>query len=237
MVGMGRSSKLSADSENRGLDKRGFLFFLCSNVALSMGRGARETFKMWSSFSRVLAAAASGAALLTLSACDSGASAVAARDHAPFTDLTPGAGAEAPAARAAASQQAPAIDPRTQPVRQVDGRPVWAPNRRLGADEAALANFERNGADFGVRSVEAWITRVHDFVESPPRGVQRLTRSNGDVLLYDPAANVFAVVTAEGAPRTMFRPREGAAYWEQQKTLEASRVARAAERQTADASL
>jgi len=180
--------------------------------------------------------AASAAALVALSACDSGASAVASRNHAPMTDLTPGAGLAAPD-RPAASQQAPAIDPRTQPVRQVDGRPVWAPNRRLTADEAALANFERNGADFGVGSVDAWITRVHDFVESPPRGVQRLTRTNGDVLLYDPAGNVFAVVTADGAPRTMFRPAEGAAYWEQQKTSEASRLARETGRQMADASL
>jgi pyocin large subunit-like protein len=191
---------------------------------------------MWSSFGRVLAAAASGAALMALSACDSGASAVAARDHAPMTDLTQSTGLAAPN-RPPASQQAPAIDPRTQPVRQVDGRPVWAPNRRLTADEAALANFERNGADFGVGSVEAWITRVHDFVESPPRGVQRLTRTNGDLLLYDPAGNVFAVVTADGAPRTMFKPLEGVAYWEQQKTSEASRVARAAGRPTPDASL
>ena len=34
---------------------------------------------------------------------------------------------------------------------------------------------------------------------------------------YDAKANVFAVVTKDGAPRTMFKPRDGAAYWDQQK--------------------
>lgn len=185
---------------------------------------------MLSSFGRVLAAAVSGAALMALTACDSGASAVAARDHVPVTG-----GADAAPSSTAAAQALPEIDPRTQPVRLVEGKPVWAPNRRLTPDEAAKANFDRNGAEFGVTSLEAWIERVHDFVETPPRGAQRLTRANGDVLIYDPAGNVFAVATAEGAPRTMFKPREGAAYWEQQKSLEASRVARAAERADAAA--
>ena len=55
------------------------------------------------------------------------------------------------------------------------------------------------------------------FVESPPRGTETLTRRNGDKLLYDPHGNVFAVVTRDGAPRTMFKPRDGQAYWAEQK--------------------
>ncbi len=37
------------------------------------------------------------------------------------------------------------------------------------------------------------------------------------MLYYDPKANIFAVADREGAPRTMFKPRDGMAYWQQQK--------------------
>ena len=180
---------------------------------------------------RGVAAMAAGAAILGLAACDGGASAVASRDHSATTDVTMASVAASPAA---SRLEAPAVDPRTQPVRQVDGKPVWAPNRRLTADEAAKANFERNGEDFGVRSVDAWVAKTHDFVENPPRGAQRHTRANGDVLIYDAAENVFAVATKDGAPRTMFKPREGAAYWDKQKAAETARLARA-DRKAADA--
>ena len=51
-----------------------------------------------------------------------------------------------------------------------------------------------------------------------------INRQNGDRLIYDPRANVFAVVSKDGAPRTMFKPRDGAAYWAQQKDREARRA-------------
>jgi hypothetical protein len=35
--------------------------------------------------------------------------------------------------------------------------------------------------------------------------------------MYDPKANLFAVVDKDGAPRTLFKPRDGTSYWAQQK--------------------
>jgi pyocin large subunit-like protein len=182
---------------------------------------------------RSVAAMAASAAILGLAACDGGASAVASRDHSTTTDVSM-ASLPASSASAVARGDAPAVDPRTQPVRRVDGKPVWAPNRQLTADEAAAANFERNGADFGAKSVDDWVTKVHDFVDDPPRGVARLTRANGDVLMYDAKQNVFAVATKDGAPRTMFKPREGAAYWDKQKATETARLARAEKASSSD---
>ena len=174
---------------------------------------------------RSIVAMAASAAIMGLAACDGGASAVASRDHSTTTDVTM---ASLPASSTAGARaDAPAVDPRTQPVRQVDGKPIWAANRQLTADQAAAANFERNGADFGAKSVDDWVTKVHDFVDDPPRGVATIKRANGDVLLYDAKANVFAVATKDGAPRTMFKPREGAAYWDKQKATETARLAKA----------
>ena len=56
-------------------------------------------------------------------------------------------------------------------------------------------------------------------------GPSALTRPNGDTLLYDPKGNVFAVATKAGAPRTMFKPDDGPAYWEEQKASMARRQA------------
>jgi hypothetical protein len=40
--------------------------------------------------------------------------------------------------------------------------------------------------------------------------------------MYDAKANLFAVVDKDGAPRTLFKPRDGATYWKQQKDSVAS---------------
>jgi len=109
------------------------------------------------------------------------------------------------------------------PVRQVNGKPFWAANKRHGAEDNAQYQFGKNGADFGAASENDYITKVHAFVESPPASAETMNRKNGDRLIYDARSNTFAVVTKEGAPRTMFKPRDGAAYWAQQKTREASR--------------
>ena len=51
-----------------------------------------------------------------------------------------------------------------------------------------------------------------------PPGAESVNRKYGDRLIYDAKSNVFAVMTKDGAPRTMFKPRDGAAYWAQQKS-------------------
>ena len=112
-------------------------------------------------------------------------------------------------------------DPRDQPVPQVDGKPMWAANRKHTAEENAQYQFAKNGGDFGAKSETDYVRKAHSFVERPPGSAETLERSNGDKLIYDPGGNVFAVVTKDGAPRTMFKPRDGATYWAQQKAREA----------------
>ena len=164
---------------------------------------------------RVSVVALAAAGVLALSACDRGPAAIPARDHS----AEAGGSSLAPAASAAAETGGAAdqADPRKAPVPLVDGKPMWAANRRHTAEENARYQFGRDGADFGARDLDDFVAKAHAFVDHPPRDVQTLTRSNGDRLLYDAHANVFAVVSREGAPRTMFKPRDGAAYWDEQK--------------------
>ncbi len=161
-----------------------------------------------------------GLALVLVAACER-PSAVADKtpDQAPVQGLR-----EATPARTAEAGRNEA------PVRELDGRPIWSASRRGTAEENAQRAFDRNGEAFGARDLDDFVRKAHAFVESPPTGTERVTRPNGDTLLYDPKGNVFAVVTKAGAPRTMFKPDEGAAYWDEQK----SRLARQATRRSED---
>lgn len=116
-------------------------------------------------------------------------------------------------------------DAAQEPVRELDGKPIWSASRRGSAEENAQRAFDRNGEAFGAKNLDDFVRKAHAFVESPPAGTQRVTRPNGDTLLYDPKGNVFAVVTKAGSPRTMFKPDDGPAYWEEQKTSMARRQA------------
>ncbi len=155
------------------------------------------------------------ASLLALAACDGGPSAVAKRDGAPQS------GGESQRADSrydggGGSSKAEA------PVKLAeDGRPVWAASKRGSAEEQAQKAFTRNGEAFGAGSLDAYVAKAHAFTADPPKGAQIITRRNGDKLIYDPRGNIFAVVTRDGAPRTMFKPDDGAAYWEKVKANEA----------------
>jgi pyocin large subunit-like protein len=162
------------------------------------------------------------AVALALTACDNGPSAVAPKQAA-GTQMAE----EAPRGAAAETgdRETAQVDHREDPVKLVDGKPMWSASRRYSADENAQRAFARNGEAFGADSLDEFVEKAHDFVDSPPKGTLTLTRANGDKLLYDPKANVFAVRSKAGAPRTMFKPDNGLAYWEEQKAREARRQA------------
>lgn len=159
-------------------------------------------------------------AAMLLAGCDGGASAVPVHRAATTT----------PSAQTTFSTAPVAAEARPTSVRRVGGKPVWSANRRFTADQNAQRHFERDGADFGAASVDDYVAKAHRFIAKPPRGALTLTRANGDRLIYDPAGNVFAVATRDGAPRTMFKPDEGAAYWDKVKAREADGGARGSRR-------
>ena len=163
----------------------------------------------------IILGAACGA--LALAACDAGPSASKAPPTAASTTSSTRTGAI----------ETTAADPRDVAVPPAaDGKPIWAPNRKHTAQENADYQFGKNGKDFGAITEADYVTKAHRFIDAPPAGVQKLERSNGDALLYDAKSNTFAVATKAGAPRTMFKPRDGAAYWRQQVSRETSRTNR-----------
>ena len=124
----------------------------------------------------------------------------------------------------------PRADPTVYPDRRdlggplVNGKPMWASNRTHTAAENAQYQFTKNGADFGAANENDYVAKAHAFIDHPPGDLQTVDRRNGDRLLYSASDNVFEVVSRYGAPRTMFKPRGGAAYWTQQKERESQPV-------------
>jgi pyocin large subunit-like protein len=158
--------------------------------------------------------------LLTSSAAVALALALAACGGHPSA-VQPQGSQSAPGSSATTSQAAYGGAEASTP--QVNGKPMWAANRKHTASENAQYQFTKNGQDFAAQSESDYITKVHAFVESPPADAQTIDRANGDRLIYAPKSNTFAVVSRDGAPRTMFKPRDGAAYWTEQKQREAER--------------
>lgn len=171
---------------------------------------------------------------LSLAACDNGPSAVRTRDR------SAAAGQSYETASAAAREDdGGRTSYRTASRRGGGGdRPQnsdigdglkWAANRSHSADDNAHYQFDKRGADFGAKDFKDYVSKADAFVAHPPESVLKLERPNGDVLLYDPKTNVFAVADKTGAPRTMFKPAEGMAYWDVQKDREARRKDRASD--------
>ena len=180
----------------------------------------------------LLAALGISAAAL-LASCDNGPSAVrnksAAADQA---GAARGSGDDRGgyASRGDDRSGASGVDHRKDSVKLVDGKPMWSPSRRFSAEDNAERAYERNGEVFGAKTLDQFVKKAHDFVDHPPAGTLTLTRANGDTLFYDPKANVFAVANKDGAPRTMFKPDDGMAYWEKQKDRESKRQTARSER-------
>jgi pyocin large subunit-like protein len=172
---------------------------------------------MMAGFKTALSVALGISAMALLSACDNGPSAVS--KQAAGTQMATAAAPD----RSYSSGDAPKVDHRKDPVALVDdGKPMWAASRRYSAEEGARRTFERDGEAFDAHTLDQFVKKAHAFVGHPPKGTLTLTRPNGDTLFYDPRGNVFAVANKEGAPRTMFKPDDGMAYWQKQKDRQAA---------------
>lgn len=168
----------------------------------------------------LLASAAAVLGLLALVGCDDRLAMQPAREHT--TELASVAEpATTPAVerteRSSAREDRPARTERVSaPVRLVGGKPMWADNRQHSAEENIQYQYEQHGRELGARDVDDFVAKAHRFVNTPPDGVLVLTRANGDKLMFDGKSGLFGVVRSDGAPRTVFKPETGKAYWDEQ---------------------
>ncbi len=86
--------------------------------------------------------------------------------------------------------------------------------------EAQLADhFTKHAPEWGAGNITpgGYLRRAETLLNRPPGGnILSYTGPNGDILRYNTRTNEFAVGSADGFIRTLFRPDRGVAYWLQQ---------------------
>lgn len=151
---------------------------------------------------RLLSASTLVVGALALSACDRSDAQSPARDHS--------------GSRPAIAARGP-DRPHTPPP-MVNGKPEWADNRQHSAQENLTYQFEHWGSALGAKDQGDYAKRAHAFIDHPPKNAEKITRPNGDVMLYDKASNTFAIARRDGAPRLFRKPADGVATWDKAKS-------------------
>ena len=93
---------------------------------------------------------------------------------------------------------------------------VWS-HGRDGAGANAQEHWEKHGSEFPEDHSETdYVREANAFVHHPPAGTLIKHDARGDTLFYQPSTDTFAVMDAQGEPRTFFKPDNGLAYWGRQ---------------------
>ena len=95
--------------------------------------------------------------------------------------------------------------------------PLWSSTKIKSAVENALGHWNKHKSEFPeFQNAKQYAEGTKDFLTNPPKGTLTKTNNRGDTLRYDPNTNTFGVLSENGAPRTMFRPKDGMDYWNRQ---------------------
>ena len=71
----------------------------------------------------------------------------------------------------------------------------------------AFVHFRRHRAEFPeYQNVLSYVLGTHRFLKNPSADSLTKICYNGDKVIYDPNLEIMAVETANGTPRTMFKP-------------------------------
>ncbi len=140
--------------------------------------------------------------------CDRGDASAPARDHASSASRSSGSRYDAAKPHA--------------PTPMLDGKPMWADNRSHSAEENVAYQFDKWGSTVGAKDAKDYARKARAFIDHPPARAETVKRPNGDVMIYDKASNIFAIVRKDGAPRLFRKPPDGVATWDKAKSEAAS---------------
>ena len=94
---------------------------------------------------------------------------------------------------------------------------TWTSTKSSSAVKNAFRHFKKHKRDFPeFQNSKQYVEGAHKFLNNPPKGTLTKRRPNGDTLHYEPRTNTFGVKDANGVPKTMFRPKDGIKYWNNQ---------------------
>ena len=94
---------------------------------------------------------------------------------------------------------------------------TWSQGKPRDFNQNLTIHWNKHKSEFPeLRSQNDYYRFARDFVENPPAGTLTKTRSNGDVLFYQPSTNTFAIKDKNGNIKTMFKPKDKEKYWNAQ---------------------
>ncbi len=105
----------------------------------------------------------------------------------------------------------------TKVVGAVTKTPIWSSTKNRTSAENAFKHWQKHRSEFPeLQNAKQYVEGAWKFLNDPPKGTLSKTNNRGDILRYDPSTNTFGVLSKNGVPRTMFRPRDGINYWNRQ---------------------
>nr|WP_313700245.1 hypothetical protein [Pantoea sp.] len=84
---------------------------------------------------------------------------------------------------------------------------IWTETKKKEPVSNAYGHWDKHKQEFPeFQNSKQYVEATHSFVNNPPPGTLSKVRSNGETVFYNSKTNTFAVKTADGVPKTMFRP-------------------------------
>ena len=74
--------------------------------------------------------------------------------------------------------------------------------------------FNRHGKEFNAKTEQEYVFTAKSFFEATGDNYLQYTRKNGDVVKYNTSNNTFGIVSKDGIIRTLFKPKDGLKYFE-----------------------
>ena len=113
------------------------------------------------------------------------------------------------------------LDKDGKPVEVVGGNDgksnFWSETKKLTNVQNAYKHFKKHKKDFPeYKNAKQYVDGVKKFIKEPPAGTLKKTNSDGYTFYYNQNTNTFAVTMPDGTPMTMFKPKDGKLYYEQQ---------------------
>lgn len=84
---------------------------------------------------------------------------------------------------------------------------IWTSTKKRTSVRNAYRHWKDHGHEFStLQNSKQYVEATRNFTQNPPSGTLTKIRPNGDVVLYSPSSNTFAITNEQGFPRTMYKP-------------------------------
>ena len=83
---------------------------------------------------------------------------------------------------------------------------LWSPGKLGDTCKNAFRHFRDHGADFGAANALDYARKARQFFLNAGADTQMITRTNGQIVLYQQSTETFAIYEADGTPVTIYKP-------------------------------